>query len=54
MAEIKVRDVKGFMQNIVGIHHNMITGSFGKEISDAMVRMNVNVNAPPDMTAPDV
>lgn len=53
MADIKIRDVKGFMQNIIGIHHNMIAGSFGKEISDAMVRMNVNVIAPPDMTAPE-
>jgi hypothetical protein len=54
MAEVKIKDVKGFMQNIVGIHHNMIAGSFGKEISDALVRMNVNVIAPPDMTAPEV
>jgi L-fucose isomerase-like protein len=54
MAEIKIKDVKGFMQNIVGIHHNMITGSFGKEISNALVRMNVNAITPPDLTAPEV
>ncbi|MBN1907133.1 MAG: hypothetical protein JW927_18785 [Deltaproteobacteria bacterium] len=53
MAEIKVKDVKGFMQNIMGIHHNMIAGSFGKEISNALVRMNVNAITPPDLTAPE-
>lgn len=53
MAELKVKDVHGFMKSIVGIHHNMIAGSYGKAISDALVRMNVNVVAPPDMTAPE-
>jgi hypothetical protein len=53
MAEIKIKDVHRFIQNIVGIHHNMIAGSFGNEISDAMVRMNVNVIAPPDFTPPE-
>ena len=53
MAEIKINDIKGFLQNIVGIHHNMIAGSYGKEISDSLVRMNVNVIAPPDFIAPE-
>ncbi len=53
MAEIKIKDVNRFIQNIVGIHHNMITGSFGKEISNALVRMNVNAITPPDLTAPE-
>ncbi len=53
MAEIKINDIKGFLQNIVGIHHNMIAGSYGKEISDSLVRMNVNVIAPPNFIAPE-
>ena len=54
MAEVKVKDVQGFMQNIVGIHHNLIAGSYGKAIADSLIRMNVNVIAPPDMEAPEV
>ncbi len=53
MAEIKIRDVHYFLKNIVGIHHNMITGSYGKAISDSLTRMNVNIVAPPDMTPPE-
>ncbi len=53
MTEIKIKDVNRFIQNIVGIHHNMIAGSFGKEISDALIRMNVNSITPPDLTAPE-
>lgn len=52
-AEIKVKDINDFMKNIVGIHHNMIAGSYGKEIADSLIRMNVNVIAPPDLTAPE-
>ena len=52
MAEVKVKDINGFLKNVVGIHHNMIAGSYGKEISDALIRMNVNVIAPPDLEAP--
>ncbi len=52
-AEIKINDIHGFMKNIVGIHHNMIAGSYGKAISDSLIRMNVNVIAPPDFIAPE-
>lgn len=54
MAEIKVKDINGFMKNIVGIHHNMIAGSFAKEITDSLIRMNVNAVTPPDLEAPEV
>jgi len=53
MAEIKIKDAHVFLKNIVGIHHNMIAGSYGKAISDSLIRMNVNVIAPPDLTAPE-
>ncbi|MBN2418579.1 MAG: twin-arginine translocation signal domain-containing protein [Deltaproteobacteria bacterium] len=53
MAEVKVKDINGFIKNIVGIHHNMIAGSFGKQIFDSMIRMNVNAITPPDLVAPE-
>ncbi|MBN1973550.1 MAG: hypothetical protein JW787_07915 [Sedimentisphaerales bacterium] len=52
-AEIKVKDVHDFMKKIVGIHHNMIAGSYGKAIADSLIRMNINVIAPPDLAAPE-
>ncbi len=53
MAKVKVRDIHDFLKNIVGIHHNMIAGSYGKSIVDSLIRMNVNVIAPPDLTPPE-
>ncbi|MBN2420504.1 MAG: twin-arginine translocation signal domain-containing protein [Deltaproteobacteria bacterium] len=52
-AEIKVKDIHGFMKNIVGIHHNMIAGSYGKAIADSLIRMNVDAITPPDLIAPE-
>ena len=52
-AEVKVKDINTFMKNIVGIHQNMIAGSYGRKISDSLIRMNVNVIAPPDFVAPE-
>ena len=51
-TEVKIKDVHRFFQSIVGIHHIMVAGSYTKEIYDAMLRMNVNVIAPPDLIAP--
>ena len=53
MAEVKVRDVHDFLKSIVGIHHNMVAGSYGRTIADSLIRMNVNVIAPPDLTPPE-
>ncbi len=53
-ADVKIRDVHRFFQSIAGIHHIMIAGSYAKEVCDAMLRMNVNVIAPPDLTAPEI
>jgi hypothetical protein len=52
-AEVKIKDVHRFLQSIVGIHHIMVAGSYGKAIDDAMLRMNVNIIAPPDMIVPE-
>jgi hypothetical protein len=53
-ADVKIKDVNRFLQSIAGIHHIMIAGSYTKEVYDAMLRMNVNVIAPPDLTAPEI
>jgi hypothetical protein len=53
-ADVKIKDVNRFLQSIAGIHHIMVAGSYAKEICDAMLRMNVNVIAPPDLTAPEI
>jgi len=53
-AEIAINDVNGFLRNIAGIHNILIAGSHSQEILDAMLRMNVNVIAPPNLTAPKV
>ncbi len=52
-AEVKIHDVNGFIKNIAGIHNILIAGNHSQEISDAMLRMNVNVIAPPDLKAPE-
>lgn len=53
-AEIKINGVDRFLQSIAGIHHIMVAGSYGNAINDAMLRMNVNVIAPPDLSVPEV
>jgi hypothetical protein len=53
-AEVKIKNVHRFLQNIAGIHHIMVAGSYPKGIYDAMVRMNGNVIAPPDLIVPEV
>ncbi len=53
-ADVKIKDVNRFLQSIAGIHHIMVAGSYAKEVHDAMLRMNVNVIAPPDLTAPEI
>jgi hypothetical protein len=53
-ADVKIKDVNRFLQSIAGIHHIMVAGGYTKEVYDAMLRMNVNVIAPPDLTAPEI
>ncbi|MEJ2109501.1 MAG: hypothetical protein P8Z37_06225 [Acidobacteriota bacterium] len=53
-AEVKINDVNGFLKHIAGIHNILIAGNHSQEICDAMLRMNVNVIAPPDLTPPEV
>ncbi len=53
-AGIKINDVNGFLKNIAGIHNILVAGNHSEEIRDAMLRMNVNVIAPPDLTTPEI
>jgi len=53
-AEVKINDVNGFLKNIAGIHNILIAGNHSQEINDAMLRMNVNVIAPPNLTTPEI
>jgi hypothetical protein len=48
--EIKIKDMDSFIQNITGCHNIMITGSFRKQVNDAMTRMNVRVIGPSDFS----
>jgi hypothetical protein len=53
-AEVKIKDVDRFLQNISGIHYVMVAGSYTNALRDAMLRMNVNIIGPPDSTAPEL
>ena len=48
-VEVKIKDTARFVQNIAGIHHIVVAGAFGKEIYNAMLRMNVNVITSPEL-----
>jgi hypothetical protein len=50
--EVKVNDVRGFVQSIGGIHHAMVAGSYTKAIYEEMLKMNLSIIAPSDMTNP--
>jgi L-fucose isomerase-like protein len=51
-AEVKIKDVGRFLQNIAGIHHIMVAGNYTEAVNNAMLRMNVTVVGPSDFTAP--
>ena len=47
-AEVKIKDVDRFFQNIAGIHHILVAGNYIKEITDAMSMENVHIIGPID------
>jgi hypothetical protein len=53
-AEVKVKDVDRFLQNIAGIHYTVVAGNYTNALRDAMLRMDVNIIGPPDSTAPEI
>jgi hypothetical protein len=50
--EVKVHDVNRFVQTIGGCHYSMVAGSYTKALYDEMLRMNVSIISPADMTVP--
>jgi hypothetical protein len=51
--EVKIKDASHFLQNIVGIHHIMVTGNYAKAIGDALLAMNTSIVGPSDLTPPE-
>ena len=51
-AELEIKEVDDFYQNIVGVHHVMVAGIYTKELREEMMRLNVDVIGPVDSAAP--
>ncbi|MGD9160980.1 MAG: hypothetical protein PVG39_21360 [Desulfobacteraceae bacterium] len=51
-AELEIKEVDDFYQNIVGVHHVMVAGSYTKELREEMIRLNVDVIGPVDSAHP--
>lgn len=51
-AEVKISDMDRFVQNIANCHHVLVAGTYTKQISDALLRMGVNLIGPADLEAP--
>jgi hypothetical protein len=51
-AEVEIKEVDDFYQNIVGVHHVMVAGIYREELREEMMRLNVDVIGPVDSAAP--
>lgn len=51
-AEVKIKDIDRFLQNIAGIHQAMVAGSYTEAIQQALLRMNVSITSPADSAPP--
>ena len=51
-AEVKIKEVDRFMQNIAEIHHTMVAGNYANALRDEMIRVNANIVGPMDASAP--
>ncbi|MBN1569723.1 MAG: hypothetical protein JXA73_17900 [Acidobacteria bacterium] len=51
-AELIIKDADVFLQNIVGIHHVMVAGTYMKALREEMIRLNVDIVGPIDSSAP--
>jgi hypothetical protein len=52
-AEVKVKEVDRFLQNIAEIHYTLIAGSYTNALQDEMLRLNAGIVGPLDLTAPE-
>ena len=50
-AEVEIKDVDRFYQNIAGLHYIMVAGNHVKEIADVLSTENVNIIGPLDSDA---
>ena len=52
-AEVKIKEADRFLRNIGGCHHIVVAGRFATGVRDAMLKMNVDIVGPSDLTAPE-
>jgi L-fucose isomerase-like protein len=52
-AEVKIKEIDRFLQNIAGIHQAMVAGSYTDMIQRALHRMNVTITGPVDSAGPE-
>jgi L-fucose isomerase-like protein len=50
-AEVKIKEVDRFVQNIAEIHHTMVAGIYTNALRDEMLRVNASVVGPLDSSA---
>jgi L-fucose isomerase-like protein len=52
-AEVKIKEIDRFLQNIAGIHMAMIAGTYADAIQKALLRMNVTITGPVESAVPE-
>jgi hypothetical protein len=52
-AEVKIKEVGRFIQNIAEIHHTMVAGIYTDALRDEMIRVNAGIVGPLDSSAPE-
>jgi L-fucose isomerase-like protein len=52
-AEVKIKEVDRFIQNIAEIHYTMVAGSYTNALRDEMLRVNASIVGPLDSSAPE-
>ena len=52
-AEVKIREIDRFLQNIAGIHMAMVAGTYADAIQRALLRMNVTITGPVESPVPE-
>jgi hypothetical protein len=49
---VKLKDIEQLQQRLAGCHHVMIAGTYEKAIREEMLRMDVSIIGPSDMSSP--
>jgi L-fucose isomerase-like protein len=52
-AEVKIKEIDRFLQNIAGIHQAMVAGTYTDAIQRALLRMNVTITGPVEAAVPE-